>query len=86
MTMALAKAKTGVMLTDEAVFSETEIGGKMVTVYFTPTATDLAKLFDAVPCEKPTPTSQFSLLAGDQRAWGIHFPDDLEKRQPGVRK
>ena len=67
MAMALAKARTGGMVTDEAVFSETELGAHRVTVYFTPTAARLAQQFDAIPCEKPVPrTRRFSLLAGDQ--------------------
>ena len=75
MAMALAKATVGGMVTDEAVFSETELGAQRVTVYFTPTAAPLAQQFDAVPCQKPVPrTPRFSLLAGDQRAWGSTLP------------
>ena len=82
MEIALAKAATGRMVTDEAVFSETELGAQRVTVYFTPTAAPLAQQFDAVPCEKPVPRSRrFSLLAGDQRAWEAHFPGHLHERR-----
>ena len=78
---ALAKAQTGIMVTDEAVFSATESDGELVTVYFTPTTEVLAHQFQAVACEKPVPVSRkFSLLAGDQRAWEAHFPEYLEKK------
>ena len=84
MEMALAKAAAGGMVTDEAVFSESELAAQRVTVYFTPTAAPLAQQFDAVPCEKPVPrTRRFSLLAGDQPAWEAHFPGHLEQQRSG---
>ena len=84
MDFARAKASTGRLGTDEAIFSETELGAQQVTVYFSPTAAPLAQQFDAVPCPKPIPkTRRFSLLAGDQRAWEAHFPGYLEERRSG---
>ena len=76
MKIALAQAKTGRHILDAAVFSQSEPGASRVIVYFTPSAELLAKQFDAVPCTKPVPKKNFSLLAGDTRAWDIHFPNN----------
>ena len=82
MEMALAKAVTGRMVTDEAVFWETELGHQRVTVYFSPTAAPIARQFDAAPRDTPVPrTRRVYLLAGDQRACKAHSPGYLEERR-----
>lgn len=46
--------------------------GKGLTLYFSPTARPLAQAFGASPCARPSP-ADMSLVAGDERAWQIHF-------------
>ncbi len=60
-----------------AIFTRYESEGRLqceVVAYFTPAALDVAKIFDAEPCEKPT-RSGLGLLAGDERAWSALFPE-----------
>ena len=60
-----------------AVFTRYESGGRLhceVTAYFSPAAADVAKAFDAEPCEKPSRTG-LGLLAGDERSWSTLFPE-----------
>jgi len=62
---------------DMAVFTRLESEGRLhceVIAYFSPAALDLAKAFDARPCEKPSRMG-LDLLAGDQRAWSVLFGD-----------
>lgn len=61
-------------VSDVAVFSRYDTGAKLVTVYFTPSASVLASAFGAAPCAKPEPAEGFSLLVGDDRSWEVHFP------------
>jgi hypothetical protein len=51
-------------------------------LYFTPTARLLAETFGATACEPPSPDG-LSMVAGDARAWQIHFPGSpvAESRQ-----
>lgn len=61
---------------DAAVFTRAETEGRLhceVTVYFSPAASEIARRFDAAPCEKPM-RQGMSLLAGDQRCWAALFP------------
>jgi hypothetical protein len=53
--------------TDMAVFSRYDLEKNMVTVYFSPGASALAKMFGATPCEKPKNEGRLSLLVGDRR-------------------
>jgi hypothetical protein len=46
--------------------------GKRLTLYFSPTAGLLAEAFGASACDRPSP-ADISLIAGDERAWQIHF-------------
>jgi hypothetical protein len=55
-----------------AIFQKVGPGKSEVTIYFTPSASLLAASFGAKRCDKPT-TSGMSLVAGDNRAWEIHF-------------
>jgi len=60
-----------------AVFTRYESEGRLhceVTAYFSPAAADVAKAFDAEPCEKPSRTG-LGLLAGDERSWSTLFPE-----------
>jgi len=60
-----------------AVFTRYESEGRLhceVTAYFSPAAADVAKAFDAEPCEKPSRTG-LGLLAGDERSWSALFPE-----------
>ena len=63
--------------TDMAVFTRHESDGRLhcdVVAYFSPAAAELARAFDADPCEKPA-RGGLSLLAGDQQCWPVLFPD-----------
>ena len=60
--------------TDMAVFSRYDLENNIVTVYFSPGAAALAKMFDATLCEKPTREGHLSLLVGDQRCLELFFP------------
>lgn len=64
-----------------AVFRKSRPGSGQ-TLYFTPTAARLAVRFRARPCQKPS-ASGSTLLAGETRAWQIHYPD-LFVRQQGL--
>lgn len=65
-----------------AVFRRGEIGSGPVTMYFTPAAAAVAKVFGAVECGKPSPPG-IVLFLGDARAWGIHFPVENDETVPG---
>lgn len=80
MQQALNAAKLNLTDYSNAVFSTTEAGASKVTVFFTPTAEIFARAFGAVACAKPSPTS-IGLLCGDQRAWEIHFPGEVDERR-----
>lgn len=60
--------------TDMAVFSRYDLEKNIVTVYFSPGASALAKMFCATPCEKPKKEGRLSLLVGDQRCLKLFFP------------
>lgn len=60
-----------------AVFTRPESEGRLhceVMAYFSPTAWEIAIAFDAIPCEKPA-RAGLGLLAGDERAWPMLFPE-----------
>ena len=60
-----------------AVFTRPESEGRVyceVIAYFSPAAADVARAFDAEPCEKPERTG-LSLLTGDPDCWQVLFPD-----------
>jgi len=58
---------------DMAVFSRYDLKQNIVTAYFTPSASNIAKLFKAIPCDKPS-RPQLGLLVGDARIWDIFYP------------
>jgi hypothetical protein len=58
---------------DMAVFSRYDLRKNVVTVYFSPSASQLAGAFGAVPCGKPT-REELGLLVGDQRCWDLFYP------------
>ena len=60
-----------------AVFTRSETEGRLhceVIAYFSPAAGEVAKSFDAEPCEKPS-REGLSLLAGDLNCWAAIFPE-----------
>lgn len=59
---------------DMAVFSRYDLDKNIVTAYFSPSAYETARIFNATPCEKPT-SSDLALLIGDVRCWQIFFPE-----------
>ena len=59
-----------------AVFTRPESEGRLhceIIAYFSPAVQDLAKRFDAEPCEKPE-RAGLGLLAGEEAAWLALFP------------
>lgn len=64
-----------------AAFSRYDLKANVVTVYFTPPAQKIAKLFNAAPCEKPS-IDNLALLVGDEiEAWGTYFPGEVPARK-----
>jgi hypothetical protein len=62
---------------DMAVFTRYASEGRLhcdVTAYFSPAATEVAKVFDAQPCAKPV-RAELGLLVGDKQAWSVLFPE-----------
>ena len=62
---------------DMAVYTRLESEGRLhceMTAYFSPAAKDIALVFDAEPCEKPSRTG-LGLLAGDILSWSQLFPE-----------
>ena len=62
---------------DMAVFTRSESEGRLhceVIAYFSPASGEVARSFEAEPCEKPLPEG-LSLLAGDPRSWAVIFPE-----------
>jgi len=58
-----------------AVFTRPESEGRLyceVIAYFSPAAVDVAKEFDAEPCEKPE-MAGLGLLAGNPNCWKVLF-------------
>lgn len=54
-------------------------GRQGLTLYFTPSAENLAKTMGAVSCAKPAPDN-LRLIAGDEGARSIHFEVELPGR------
>ena len=60
-----------------AVFTRAESEGRLhceVIAYFSPAAREVAKAFDAEPCEPPA-RAGLGLLAGDTASWSMLFPE-----------
>jgi hypothetical protein len=60
-----------------AVFTRSEPEVKLhceVIAYFSPAAGEVAKSFNAEPCEKPL-REGLGLLAGDPNCWAVFFPE-----------
>ncbi len=58
-----------------AVFSRDDVGSDTTIIYFSPEAASLAHIVEAAPCTKPI-RQGLSLLAGDDRCWGVLFPGE----------
>jgi hypothetical protein len=59
-----------------AIFTRPESEGRLhceVIAYFSPAAQEVARAFDAQPCEKPA-RSGLDLLVGDPSSWFVLFP------------
>lgn len=64
--------------TDMAVFTRNDSEDRLhceVSVYFSPAAFEVAKVFDAKPCERPLKNG-LDLLAGDKNCWPMLFPEN----------
>jgi hypothetical protein len=64
---------------DMAIFTRLESEGRLhceVIAYLSPAAQEVARAFEAQPCERPT-RAGLSLLAGDQHCWSVLFPEDV---------
>jgi hypothetical protein len=62
---------------DMAVFTRPESESRLhceVSAYFSPAAAEVAKAFDAEPCERPE-RGGLGLLAGDPTCWSLLFPE-----------
>ena len=62
---------------DMAVFTRSESEGRLhceVVAYFSPAAWNVAKVFDAEPCEKPF-RDGLDLLVGNPNSWAVFFPE-----------
>ena len=77
--LVLEKASSGEEYADIAMFSCYDLETNLDTVYFSPSAESIVRIWNAIPCEKPVPVNGFAKLAGDARAWQIHFPEYAEK-------
>ena len=59
-----------------AIFTRNESEGRLhceVTAYFSPAASEIAKLFKATPCQKPS-RDNLDLFAGDENCSAVLFP------------
>lgn len=64
---------------DAAIFTRNDSEGRLhcqVTAYFSPAANQIAKLFDAIPCQKPS-RDNLDLLAGRETCWEVLFPEKV---------
>ncbi len=59
---------------DMAVFSRYDHEKNIVTAYFSPSAQEIAQIFNATTCEKPSPPG-LALLIGDVHCWQVLFPE-----------
>ena len=59
---------------DMAIFSRLDFEANVVTIYFSPGASHLARIFGATVCEKP-PIEDLRLIGGDVRCMNLFFPD-----------
>lgn len=63
---------------DMAAFFRYESEGQLhceVKVFFSPASALVAKAYDAVPCETPSPNG-LGLLAGSEESWSVLFTGD----------
>lgn len=63
-----------------AIFSRYDLETNIITVYFSPAAASLAKIFNATPCKKPS-FERLGLLVGDQQSVGVLFPETQNSSQ-----
>jgi hypothetical protein len=65
---------------DMAIFSVNDLEKDMVTVYFTPSAHIIAKLFNACLCNKPS-INGLDLLCGGPNCWNLLFPGEIRRKR-----
>lgn len=80
MDFILAAAAAGREDLGAAVFSAYNLEDNIVTVWFSPELEHLARVFGAVPCDKPAPMEGFGFLVGYPAAWEVHFPGYVARR------
>ncbi len=64
---------------DVAIFTRNDSEGRLhcqVTAYFSPSAVEIAKAFQASPCPKPS-KDNLDLLAGDETCWAKLFSEKV---------
>ncbi len=69
--------KSTEVVKDSAIFTRNESEGRLhceVIAYFSPSASALAKVFDAGPCQRPE-RSGLNLLIGNEQSWASLFPE-----------
>ena len=76
----IAMSKTFGFPPNVGVFSRYDLRENMVTWWFSPEASALAKAYDAEPCDKPQPEGEFALAVGDANAMEAHFPGYVARR------
>lgn len=60
------------------VFDQYDHVARNATWFFSPSAVSLAVRFNDKPCEKPIPTENFGLLAGNQASGQLYFPNQFK--------
>ncbi len=59
---------------DMVVLSREDPETNIITAYFSPHAHETARLFNAIPCKKPSKDDRLIIHVGDVRAWNIFYP------------
>ena len=60
---------------DMAIFTRYDLERNIVTVYFSPAAEELAKTYNAAPCEKPKRENRLALIVGNPECWNALYPN-----------
>jgi hypothetical protein len=59
--------------TDMCIFSSHDLNRNVITVYFSPSASQVAQMYGAVPCEKLS-RDRLGMLVGHGDCMRIHYP------------
>ncbi|MDM8529518.1 hypothetical protein QUF63_00005 [Anaerolineales bacterium HSG25] len=63
---------------DMAVFTRHNLEGRLhceVMAYFSPATTEVARILEAKPCQRPSPEG-LDLLVGDKDCWSVLFSEN----------